>query len=135
MSRQKYAALSKLADNFEKVSYFKLLASKLNDKVQKVRAEGQYLESQKPGDLVPVFITDPETDVGIFFTEPCLAVRFGNFDENPYQTNESRVNYVTSLLGKDSQKFNIFVPGTFQSVKNKVKNRNYTLYVLITYGA
>lgn len=132
--KNKYYSLVKLADNFEKVSYFKSLALKLNEKVQKIRSEGQYLENQKTGDLVPVFITDPETDVGILFKEPCLAVRFGNFEENPYQTNESRVNYVTNLLGKESNKFNIFVPGMFQSVKNTVKNRNYTLYVLITYS-
>jgi len=132
--KNKYYNLVKLADDFEKVSYFKSLALKLNEKVEKVRSEGQYLENQKPGDLVPVFITDPETDVGILFKEPCLAVRFGNFEENPYQTNESRVNYVTNLLGKESSRFNIFVPGMFQSIKNTVKNRNYTLYVLITYS-
>lgn len=129
----KYSELAKFSEDFQKISYFKSLANKLNEQVKKVRAEGQYLENQKPGDLVPVFITDPETDVGILFTEPCLAIRFGIFEENPFNTDQLRVDYVKSLLGKESEKLNISTPGTFDSVKNKVKNRNYTKYVLIKF--
>lgn len=124
------SVLKKIAEELSQQEINRI-ADLLESKVAKVEALGTYFEGQKPGQRVPVFIVDRGTELGAFLTEPAVGVRFGYFNENPYKTEQQKLDYVNKLLGSLSKEYKVFVPSWADTVRNSVKNGSYRDYVLI----